>query len=37
MNRDCERIIGPCTCGAWHVSSDEFDDKEPCDETGDAK
>lgn len=28
MNRDCEKVLGPCTCGAWHKSEEEFS-KEP--------
>lgn len=23
MNSDCEQIVGPCTCGAWH-KKEEF-------------
>jgi len=22
MNKDCEKIVGPCSCGAWHSEDD---------------
>ena len=22
MNKDCEAIVGPCTCGAWHSENE---------------
>lgn len=22
MNKDCEKLLGPCTCGAWHTPND---------------
>ncbi len=22
MNSDCEQMIGPCTCGAWHYKGE---------------
>ena len=22
MNKDCELIVGPCTCGAWHAEDE---------------
>lgn len=24
LNRGCEKVLGPCTCGAWHTSEEEF-------------